>query len=176
MSIIPEMPAGATHLEFTSKKAIIVATVDAIGDFRDLNGVVRFGRFHKSSDRFESMMPGDLSPVAKEFAGNDPLPVQIQSEEHRTMKSSEESPKEAEKAPKAKYSAPPKASQPKVKAPKGEGSIAQIWKACEAYFDHKGDVPSKEEIGKLLPALNLGTINTQISAWRRHRGLAKRKA
>jgi hypothetical protein len=50
-----EIPTGATHLEYKTSRIAIVDTINHVQDFTHMRGELRFGKYHKTSDRFEYM-------------------------------------------------------------------------------------------------------------------------
>lgn len=58
-----EIPAGATHLEFTNSRVAIVSPLHTLSDFKTMRGSVRFGRL-RYNEEFIPM--GGPEPVAAE--------------------------------------------------------------------------------------------------------------
>lgn len=53
-----EIPPGATHIEYSTSRIAIVDTVNHVHDFTGMRGQLRFGKYHRGSDRFEYLDEG----------------------------------------------------------------------------------------------------------------------
>lgn len=72
----PAIPAGATHLEYSTSRVALVADIKFINDFSHMRGKLRFGKYHRQSDRFEYL--DNDTPLADGVA--------VMASEHRSMK------------------------------------------------------------------------------------------
>lgn len=52
------IPTGATHLEYSTSRIAIVDTINHVNDFTHMRGQLRFGKYHRGSDRFEYLDEG----------------------------------------------------------------------------------------------------------------------
>lgn len=115
-----DIPINATHVEYSTSRVAIVATVDAVNDFIHMRGQLRFGKYYPTSDRFEYLDDG--KPLVDGTC--------VMSNEHRTMKRVVREPEvpAAPKPPKAKAvdtTSKPAASRT-PRAPGGESVCGYI--------------------------------------------------
>lgn len=155
---IPEMPTGATHLEYATSTTAIIAPITMMSDFLGFRGTIRFGKLRYNED-FVSLMPEDKGEV-----GSGDREVVI---------------KQAPKPPKAPAPAQSSPSAPakpissaKVTRPAAGSKTGQVWDIADLLLlDGKRPTDADLKAGVIKAAvalgMNPGTANTQFSAWRR---------
>lgn len=158
---VPEMPLGATHLEYSNSTTAIVAPITQLSDYLGFRGTLRFGKLRYNED-FVSMMPGE---EGQRGSGDKDVAI-VQA------------PKlpKPPKAPTAAQSSPStekKSATPgKVTRPAPGSKTGRIWDIADSILVD-GQRPDAAELKAAVLALavkegtNAGTAATQFSAWRR---------
>ncbi len=154
---VPDMPTGATHLEYATSTTAIVAPVTMLGDFMAFRGTIRFGRL-RYGDTFVSMMPGEEGEKGS-------------GEKEVVIKQAPKPPKAPAPAQSSPSAAVKPTSSAKVSRPAAGSKTARVWDLADSLAPkiniNGGNLKVEVLSAAAKEGINGGTANTQFSAWRR---------